>query len=323
MKRILSLFVALMLVSALFCSALPCSAKKIYTSTLSFIGIRANARDDGYEWNNYDDILTLDSITIDTDADYGLKICDGATVILKGSNYIKASKAAIFIEGKVIIKGEGTLTLIGEQGIYCSSNDRTDSLTIIGGKFDITASKIAVVSDFHSVSINNSSFNIKVENGSAIKAQRLKIGINTSITANATIVGVERLHVEGANLTVNTTSEALSGGTIYLNKLKLSAGNDKNSLSPVDSYDGQASIKSISTYDGSRKSLILGERFPAFFDVIIFILIIAVLSTVIVLPIVIKKKKVNEAILARDKAEEERIAEIKARKKAEKINRRK
>ena len=320
MKRILSLFVAALLISTCIFGAVPCSAKTIHTKTLSFIDIRANAEGAGYKWNNYDDILTLDGLTIETEDDYGLKINDGATVILKGKNYIKASKAAVFIEGKVIIKGSGTLTLVSDEGIYCSSDDRTDTLTINGGSFDITAKTFGIISDFHTVTINSAKFKINVESGTAMKAQKLSIGVNTNVNADSPLIGVEKLHIEGANLNINTSSEALKGGAITFNELKLKAGNDKNSLASVEAYSGQASVKTVSTYDGSAKSIFLGDKFGAFYDILIFVAIIAVLTAVVVLPIVIKKKKAKAAIEARDKAEEERKAEAKAKKKTLKEN---
>lgn len=316
MKKFLPIFIVLVLAVTVIMGAIPCSAKTIHTKTLSFLDIRANAEGPGYKWNNYDDILTLDGLNIDTEDDFGLKIIDGATVIIKGNNYIKASKAAIFIEGKVIIKGSGTLTLVSDQGIYCSSDDPTDTLTINGGKFDITATSIGIVSDFHTVNLNGVNVKIKAENGTAVKAQKLNIGVKTVLTADAPVIGVEKLHIDGASLTVNTKTEALKSNSLSLAKLKLKAGDSSNNLSNVDSYTGQACIKTKSTYDDSPKSVILGEKYDAYFDILIFIGIIAVLSAVVVLPIVIKKKKARAAIEARDKAEEERKAEAKAKKKS-------
>ncbi len=318
MKKFLPLFTVLMLTVAVIMGAVPCSAKTIHTKTLSFIDIRANAEGPGYKWNNYNDILTLDGLNIDTEDEFGLKINDGATVIIKGNNHIKASKAAVFIEGKVIIKGSGTLTLVSETGIFCSSDDSTDTLTINDGKFNITASSIGIVSDFHTVNLNGVNMKINAENGTAIKAQKLKVGVKTVLYANAPIIGEQKLYIDGASLTVNTASEALKGNSISIAKINIKAGDSSNTLSAIDTYDGQACIKTTSTYDDSPKSVILGEKFGAYFDTLIFIGIIAVLSAVVVLPIVIKKKKAQAAIEARDKAEEERKAIAKAKKKSAK-----
>ena len=153
-----------------------------------------------------------------------------------------------------------------------------------------------------------------------MKAQKLNIGVNTTVNANSPLIGAEKLHIEGANLNINTSSQALDGGIITFNELKIQAGSDKNSLTSVEAYNGQASVKTVSTYDGSAKSIFLGNKFGAFFDILIFVAIIAVLTAIVVLPIAIKKKKAKAAIEARDMAEEERKAEAKAKKKTLKEN---
>lgn len=319
MKRTFTVLLTSIFVLTLVFGGSAVSARTIYKNTISLLGVRANVSGDGYSWNNYDNILTLDGITIETDDDYGLKILDGATVILKGTNYIKASKAAVFIEGKVIIKGSGTLVLEGENGIYCSSNDSTDRLTINGGKYEITSRSNGIVSDFHSVSITNSKVNISSKGGTAIKAKWLTVGAKTALTADSPLVGQDKLHIEGANVTLECDSSALvSGNTITFSKLDLKTGSSASSLSAADSYASEAFVKTTSTYDDSRKSLLLGSGYSAAFDILILASVILVLSCAVVLPIVIKKRKAYAAIDTRDKAEAERIAEARAKKKAAK-----
>ena len=64
-------------------------------------------RGEGYFWDNpKHSHLTLSDLRIDTEDEYGLKITDGATVILKGDNRIKATKAALYIGGNVIFRGK-------------------------------------------------------------------------------------------------------------------------------------------------------------------------------------------------------------------------
>ena len=105
MKRVLSIIIALITVTSLFTIALPVSAKSVHKSTINFIGINRNQSGSGYNWDNYHNVLTLDGLNIKTTDDYGLKIQDGSTVVLKGDNYIEAKKAAIYIEAKVVFKG--------------------------------------------------------------------------------------------------------------------------------------------------------------------------------------------------------------------------
>ncbi len=315
MKRILSLIIALITVSALFTFALPVSAKSIHKSTVNLIGINQNASGAGYEWDNYESTLTLNGLNIKTSDDYGLKISDGATVILKGNNVIKAKKAAIFLQAKVVFKGNGTLTLVSENGIFCSSADKTDSLSILGGTYKITSSGIGIVSDFHRVSFANCKITVKTSNDVAIKAQSITTGAKTVITANGSISGKDKIQIESSSITVNAKDAALVSDNLVFSKIKLKAGESSKSLSVIDldkaSYEGQKSVKIISKYDGQKKSLFFGNDVPRYVDVIVMILGIGGVVCAVVLPVLHKKKKAQEAIAKRD-AEE---AESKTKKK--------
>lgn len=318
MKKIFILFLSVTLIFATLL-ALPSSAKTVYTKTLSLLSIRANAKGDGYKWDNYNSILTLDGLNIDTEDDYGLKIMDGATVILKGKNYIKASKAAVFLEGKIIIKGSGSLILEGENGIYCSSNNRTDTLTINGGKYEITSKAQGIVSAFHRVSLTDCQMEITTEGGVAVEAERLTVGAKTVFKANGSLIGHKKLHLEGTDLTIESKNAALvSDNDITFSKLVLKTGDSSTSLAQTESYNGESFVSAKSTYDDSKRSLILGDKYPFALDIVIFIGIAAVLVCAVVIPIIIKKKKAEAAVLARDRAEDERKAEAKAKKKAAK-----
>ena len=319
MKKILILIMAAAMILSVSALSLPASAKTVHTKTLSFLSIRANASGDGYKWDNYNDTLTLDSINIDTEDDYGLKIVDGATVILKGTSYIKASKAAVFIEGKVIFKGNGKLVLEGENGIYCSSNNSKDTLTINGGTYDITSTAQGIVSKYHRVSLTSCNVSINTKGDVAAEAERLNVGAKTTLTANGSLLGRMKLHLEGTNVSVESKGKALiSDNEVTFSKLILKTGASNTALSEAEGYNGEAAVSTKSTYDDSKRSVILGEKYPAILDVVIFLGIAVVLGCAVVLPIVIKKKKAQAAVLARDLAEEERKAEAKARKKAAK-----
>ncbi len=311
MKRFLSLILSVVMVSALFLCAMPVSAKAIHKSTVNLIGINKNVSGSGYKWNNYDNILTLDGLNIKTTDDYGLKILDGATVVLKGDNYIEAKKAAIFLEAKVVFKGSGTLTLISEIGIFCSSVDSTDSLTILGGTYKIKSSGIGIVSDFHRVSFSNCKVTVKTSGEYAVKAQSITTGAKTVINADAPLYGKDKILIESSSITVNTDSKALvSDNPITFSKVTLKAGDSAKSLSKIDlknaSYDGQKCIKTISKYDGQKKSLFFGDGVPRYVDVIVLILGIGGLVAVIVVPVLYKKKKAMLAIALRDAEQNEK-----------------
>ncbi len=305
MKKIISLLIASLVLATAFMSAIPVSAKKVHKNCISIINPQQNLSGDGYDWLNYASTLTLDNLNIKTDDDYGLKICDGATVVLKGDNYIEAKKAAIFLEAKVLFKGSGTLTLVGENGIYCSSADNTDSLSIVGGTYKITSSGAGIISDFHRVSLSNCKITVKSEGGIAIKAQTVTTGAKTVIKANGSITGVDKLLIESSSITLNTSTKALiSNKPVVFSNVTLKAGDSEKTLSSIDlkasGYDGQKCIKTVSLYDGQKKSLIFGDAVPRYVDVILLAAVIAVLGCAVVVPVVYKKKKAMIAIAKRD-----------------------
>lgn len=308
MKRVLSIIIALITVTSLFTIALPVSAKSVHKSTINFIGINRNQSGSGYNWDNYHNVLTLDGLNIKTTDDYGLKIQDGSTVVLKGDNYIEAKKAAIYIEAKVVFKGSGTLTLVSETGIFCSSSDKTDSLSIIGGNYKITSSGIGIVSEFHRVSFSSCKVTVNTAGDVAIKAQTVTTGAKTVIKANASIVGQDKLQIESSSVTVNAKNAALiSDKPVVFSGITLKAGDSSNALSVIDlktdSYNGQKSVKTISNYDGQKKSLFFGDDVPRYVDTIVMVLGIALVACAVVLPVLHNKKKAKEAIAKRDSEE--------------------
>ncbi|MBO5040570.1 MAG: carbohydrate-binding domain-containing protein [Clostridia bacterium] len=308
MKRVLSIIIALITVTSLFTIALPVSAKSVHKSTINFIGINRNQSGSGYNWDNYHNVLTLDGLNIKTTDDYGLKIQDGSTVVLKGDNYIEAKKAAIYIEAKVVFKGSGTLTLVSETGIFCSSSDKTDSLSIIGGNYKITSSVIGIVSEFHRVSFSSCKVTVNTAGDVAIKARTVTTGAKTVIKANASIVGQDKLQIESSSVTVNAKNAALiSDKPVVFSGITLKAGDSSNALSVIDlktdSYNGQKSVKTISNYDGQKKSLFFGDDVPRYVDTIVMVLGIALVACAVVLPVLHNKKKAKEAIAKRDAEE--------------------
>ena len=308
MKRVLSIIIALITVTSLFTIALPVSAKSVHKSTINFIGINRNQSGSGYNWDNYHNVLTLDGLNIKTTDDYGLKIQDGSTVVLKGDNYIEAKKAAIYIEAKVVFKGSGTLTLVSETGIFCSSSDKTDSLSIIGGNYKITSSGIGIVSEFHRVSFSSCKVTVNTAGDVAIKARTVTTGAKTVIKANASIVGQDKLQIESSSVTVNAKNAALiSDKPVVFSGITLKAGDSSNALSVIDlktdSYNGQKSVKTISNYDGQKKSLFFGDDVPRYVDTIVMVLGIALVACAVVLPVLHNKKKAKEAIAKRDSEE--------------------
>ncbi len=306
MKKLISLLLTAVILTVFLSIPLTALGASVTKSCVNLLGVQSNVSGRGYSWDNYDKVLTLDNINIKTTDEYGMKILDGATVVLKGKNYIEASKAAIFLEAKVIFKGKGSLTLVGkENGIYCSSADSTDSLSIIEGTYKITSGKEGIISAFHKVAISGAKITVNTEGGTAIKAQTITTGAKTVLQANGSLVGKNGIKLEASTITVTSDSAALvSDKPVVFSKLTLKAGENENSLASIDlsssAYSGEKCIKTASTFDGGKKSLVFGDSVPVFVDVLLLIGVIAVLGCAVVIPVVYKKKKALLAVAKRD-----------------------
>lgn len=142
------IFMISALLFAVICSFLllpgEASAKTI-TTTLNLVNVTQNEEGDGYEWANRYDILTLNGLRLETENDFGLRLPKSCTVVLKGTNYIKAGKYALTCSGNVSFKGNGKLILdAGEAGIYIYTEIGTEKIRILEGNFEITAGKYGV-----------------------------------------------------------------------------------------------------------------------------------------------------------------------------------
>lgn len=306
MKKIISVILSSILIATLLFSALPVSAKTVHKNCISLLDVQKSISGAGYEWDNFNKELTLNGLNIKTTDKYGLKIMDGATVIIKGDNYIEASVAAVFIEAKVLFKGNGTLTLVGgDNGIYCSSADRTDSLSIVGGTYKITSGKAGIVSDFHKIAISGCKITVNTQSGVAIDAQTLTTGAKTIIKANGSLIGHNKLQIESSSITVDTDTQALvSDNPIVFSKVTIKAGSSKNDLHKIDlntsGYRSEKCVRISSLYNGTKKSLVFGGNAPIYVDVILLIAVIAALGCAVVLPVIYKKRKAQAAIAKRD-----------------------
>ncbi len=320
MKRIFCFLVTILVISSLLC--MPTSAAKVHTSSISILNADKNLYGDGYEWNNPDDVLTLNDLRVDTEDEYGLKVPayrkNGnprkvVTIILNGDNYIKASKAALFLECNVIIRGSGSLTLEGgEFGILCNSAKSEHKLTLTSGTYVISGGTDGIRSEFQKVTVSGSNLTVSAANGYAINARELQTGNNASITATGSFHTSYSMLLQAANLSIESKEPALiSDKYMQLDGMNLKAGDNLSSITPVDAYTDEKALKTVSTFDDSRRSLIFGEKYPFALDIVLLVGVLLVLTTVVVVPVLHHKNKAKIAIAARD-------AELAAKKKKSK-----
>ena len=313
-SKLLALLLSLFMVATVVCltvaTCISVSAAKTITETVSILNPRQNMRGDGYVWMNIPEELTLTNLRIDTKDKYGLKICDGAVVFLKGNNYIKASEAAIYCGGTVTFKGTGTLTLeSGGVGILMLNSDGTDTIRVMDGKIMIKATEAGIKATFAKIAIVGGEMDISVssEDGFALDAYDTTINAGAKLTANNTVRGSYKLNLSDANVSIAAPKAALMYGEekyFTLAKLELKVGSSADSLAVAEAYNGEFALSASSTVVPRTPSLLFGDEYTIALDIVLLVCGIILLAAVFVVPYLIRKKKTDK-ILAEIRAKEE------------------
>ncbi len=258
------------------------SAKTI-THTLNLVNVTQNEKGDGYEWANRYDTLTLNGLRLETEEDFGLRLPKSCTVILKGTNYIKAGKYALTCSGNVSFKGRGTLILdAGEIGLFIYTEIGTEKIRLLDGKYEITAGKYGVYSKQADFSFVDGKMDITVNSpdGAAVFGRNLNL-VGGKFTANNSVEATNELVVKGINLDIESTKPALSAKILNVTDIS------------VD-YNGENTVEAKSTEKRQRQSAIFGDDVPGYVDVILIVCAIVGIAALIVVPILRRKKKTKE-----------------------------
>ena len=307
-RRAVCLVLTAVLLLVPFVNAAVYEAEAVVTITKSvnLTNPRMNMSGAGYAWMNLDKTLTLDGLYIDTSDEYGMRIPDGATVILKGNNYIRAASYAMGIPGNVTFKGNGTLTLVGaDSGMYFYSTDDTTIARIMGGNFKITAGGIGIRSEYTTLSVTKGTFDIDApaKDGVAILGRTLKLH-GGKFTANNAIAASQNLEIRAANLSVAADKAALSATRkLTLKDVSLSVGNTANALSKSDSYNGENCIRVKSAANLLGESVLFGETVPMFADILVIVALAALVAAGIGLPLLRAHRRSKRALAAAAEAE--------------------
>ena len=303
-----------------FAIALPqpvLAAAKITETVNATLFIR-NTSGSGYYWDNRYDTLTIDGLYIDTSDEYGLKVPAGATIILKGNSYIKASHAALALAGTATFKGSGSLTLVSDNmGIYCYATDQTSVIRVLEGTYDITAGGDGIYSTNTSISFVGGKWKISAPTATAyaVNGTDLKL-YGGKITADNSIHASVSLDVQAIDLTVTSEKAALSSDkALRLLDVSVSAGDTASSLSKADEYAGENCVTLRSTHKNVGKSIFFGDAVPKFVDYVVLVLILALVAAGIAVPLARTHKKAKAALAAAKAAEEEAEAARRAAKK--------
>lgn len=301
----LALAVVLLLVPVM--TALPTVAEAAaITKSVNLTNPRKNMAGAGYTWMNLDKTLTLDGLYIDTDDEYGMRIPDGATVILKGKNYISAASYALGVPGNVTFKGNGSLTLIGgETGLYFYSTDDTTVARILGGKFRIVSGGVGIRCEYTTLSVTGGTIEIDAatKDGSAILGRTLKLH-GGKFSANNAITASLNLEIRAADLSVTANKPALSAQRkMTFNDVSFKVGSDEGSLKKADAYNGENCVVLKSAADLLGESVLFGESVPMFADILIVVILAALMAAGIGLPVWRAHRKSKRALAAAAEAE--------------------
>ena len=307
-RRAVCLVLTAVLLLVPFASAAVYEADAVVTITksINLTNPRMNMTGAGYAWMNLDKTLTLDGLYIDTSDEYGMRIPDGATVILKGNNYIRAASYAMGIPGNVTFKGNGTLTLVGgDSGLYFYSTDDTTIARIMGGNFKITAGGVGIRSEYTTLSVTKGTFDIDVpaKDGLAILGRTLKLH-GGKFTAKGPITASQNLEIRAANLSVAADRAALSANRkLTLKDVSLSVGNTADDLRKADGYNGENCIRVKSAANLLGESVLFGEAVPMFADILVIVVLAALVAAGIGLPLLRAHRRSKRALAAAAEAE--------------------
>ena len=307
-RRAVCLVLTAVLLLVPFASAAVYEADAVVTITksINLTNPRMNMTGAGYAWMNLDKTLTLDGLYIDTSDEYGMRIPDGATVILKGNNYIRAASYAMGIPGNVTFKGNGTLTLVGgDAGLYFYSTDDTTIARIMGGNFKITAGGVGIRSEYTTLSVTKGTFDIDVpaKDGVAILGRTLKLH-GGKFTAKGPINASQNLEIRAANLSVAADRAALSANRkLTLKDVSLSVGNTADDLRKADGYNGENCIRVKSAANLLGESVLFGEAVPMFADILVIVALAALVAAGIGLPLLRAHRRSKRALAAAAEAE--------------------
>ena len=175
-----------------------------------------------------------------------------------------------------------------------------------------------IASPYQKVAIGAVNITVSGKN-CAINVRDLTTASGASIQAKGSFYTSHSMILQSSAISIESDRSALlSDGTLKLENMTLTAGASLSELSAIDTYSGEKALKSVSTFDGTVKSLLFGEGVSIVVDLLILIAFLLLLGAVIAVPILHKRRKVQKIIAARDAAEAEEKRLRKLRKKAEK-----
>ena len=285
-RKIISLLFAVVLIVMTVIPFTVGAVTVVIDETVNVAAARQNMHGHGYEWANRTSTLTLDGCNIVTKDDYGMKLPGECTVILKGNNHICAEKYALSCAGNVIFKGDGTLVLeAGEYGLYLISQDNTTKVRILSGKYDITAGKCGVFSEYTDFSLAGGEItcNTAEDGGQAIFGRIVNL-VGGSFKSDGSVEATHTLLCDSVDLDIKSGESALVAKKLTVRNIEFDG---------MDEYAGENEVVGHATKRWHSKRILFSDM-PGWIDYILLVAVLAACAACIVLPILHKKKKTKE-----------------------------
>lgn len=290
------------------CAFIPSFAAQtqVITETVNITRPEKNITGEGYYWDNRSSTLILQGVNIDTAEDYGIKLSDGATVELRGSNYISAGYAALAGQGGFTVTGDGTLTVSAKNGIM-SYSEVSKEIRIRSGNIDINAGACGIRYEAGTVTVSGGKLDISVSDvatGTAVYARNTQLtggelAADSPVTAERTV----RVIASDAEISVPDGRAAISAGEqLVTEKISMKTGASASSLAEAETYSGESFLTASSTADRVGRSVILGEAYPAYVDYLLISGAVILLVLIIVLPVAFRRRR-TKALIRRMESE--------------------
>ena len=170
--------------------------------------------------------------------------------------------------------------------MYLISQDSTQKVRLLGGKYEINAGKYGVFSDAADFSFIGDKMKINVPDNSLAINGRIVNLLGGRFEANAPIAATHALTLDGVNLKVDASSPALDSKNLFVKNVS------------IDEYGGETNLNIRSTVTNLGESVIFGETVPEFVDYILLVILLCGVVAGISVPAIYRKKK-KEALYKR------------------------
>ncbi len=285
--RITAVFiVTVMLITA----ALPVLGAARITTCVNLLEINKNVSGQGYRWDNINSELTIHGLNVETNDAFGFKVPSGATVIIEGTNIIKAAETALYCEGSITFRGSGKLTLEGGKYGYLNNSARnTERSAFLEAEYNIKGGEASVFSENARVQISGCKMKLSSDGAYSAKSYELIISSLASLRSDKGLFADNMLEISDSEVEIAANNSALvCDRGVTLRDVEIFSDGEK-----IDSYSGQGSIKTSPTAEHIKRSMIFGDKYPITYDIFVLLGVVVLLSAVIVLPILRHKRKLK------------------------------